>query len=169
MFYIAELILRCTCHLPWLAVPTTFALSRRLWDEADFKSGQFQGRMDLDRIPLVTKQQARGQISMLREKPVGGGQQGTDCGDGAAIAADAICPLCAGGPRGQGSRALSLRLSNGAYLHAYVLLDELFESDTSRVRQYQLVQDEPGIIELRIWPLRAPDPAVLGSLRSRME
>ena len=45
------------------------AFYRRLWDEAGFDPGKFQGIADLHRLPLMNKQQARAMTSMLREKP----------------------------------------------------------------------------------------------------
>jgi phenylacetate-CoA ligase len=63
-----------------------------------------------------------------------------------------------------------LRLSNGDTLHAYELLNILLESGAEGwMRQYQLVQEEPGYIEVRLWPLRAPDPGVLDALAARLE
>ncbi len=62
-----------------------------------------------------------------------------------------------------------LRLSHGGTLHAYVLLNILLASDTSWIRQYQLVQDDPGCIEVHIWPMRAPGPGVLEDLQSQLE
>jgi phenylacetate-CoA ligase len=63
-----------------------------------------------------------------------------------------------------------LRLSNGDTLHAYVLLNILLESGAGGwIRQYQLIQDDPGVIEAHIWPLRPPDPGVLGALAARLE
>jgi phenylacetate-CoA ligase len=64
-----------------------------------------------------------------------------------------------------------LRLSNGDTLHAYELLNVLLEFGVAGgwMRQYQLVQEEPGVIEARIWPLRDPDPGVLEALAARLE
>jgi phenylacetate-CoA ligase len=62
-----------------------------------------------------------------------------------------------------------VRLSNGEYLHGYILLNQILQGDNSWVRQYQLVQEEAGVIEMHIWPLRAPDPAVIAFLKTRME
>jgi hypothetical protein len=61
-----------------------------------------------------------------------------------------------------------LRLTNGKDLHAYVLLSEALNDDTTWIRQFQLVQNEPGIIELRISPQHPPDPDVLDLLTHRM-
>lgn len=62
-----------------------------------------------------------------------------------------------------------LRLSDGGTLHAYEMLNALLGSDNRWIRQYQIVQDEPGFIEVHIWPLRAPDPAALEHLKSVLE
>ena len=62
-----------------------------------------------------------------------------------------------------------LRLGNGGTLHAYVLLNIFLDSDTRWMRQYQLVQDETGVIDARIWPLRNPSPEALALLKSRLE
>ena len=43
------------------------------------------------------------------------------------------------------------------------------DSDTRWMRQYQLVQDETGVIDARIWPLRNPSPEALALLKSRLE
>jgi hypothetical protein len=61
-----------------------------------------------------------------------------------------------------------LKLSNGKYLHAYVLLNKVIKEDISWIRQYQLVQDEPGAIELRIMPLHRPDAAIVEDLTRRL-
>lgn len=62
-----------------------------------------------------------------------------------------------------------LQLGNGKTGHAFELLNILVLSDTSWIRQYQLVQDEAGFIDVRIWPMRAPDPGVLEHLRSKLQ
>jgi phenylacetate-CoA ligase len=63
-----------------------------------------------------------------------------------------------------------LRLKNGDMLHAFELLNILLEFGAGGwMRQYQLIQNEPGVIEARIWPLRAPDPGVLDALAARLE
>jgi len=62
-----------------------------------------------------------------------------------------------------------LKLANGKDIHAYVLLNDALQGDTSWIRQFQLVQDEPGVIELRIAPHNPPDKAVLESLTLRLK
>ncbi|MBN1566426.1 MAG: phenylacetate--CoA ligase family protein [Acidobacteria bacterium] len=64
-----------------------------------------------------------------------------------------------------------LKLSNGSTLHAYELLNILLEFGLADgwMRQYQLVQDEPGAIEVRIWPLRPPGPGVVEEIATRLE
>jgi hypothetical protein len=62
-----------------------------------------------------------------------------------------------------------LKLVNGKTLHGFVLLDDVLVSDTSWMRQYQLVQNEPGVIELRIAPRRNPDPEAISSLKNHLE
>jgi phenylacetate-CoA ligase len=62
-----------------------------------------------------------------------------------------------------------LKLINGKSLHAFVLLNEMIQHDTSWMRQYQLVQNEPGVIELRIAHLHRPDSSFLEFLTGRLE
>jgi phenylacetate-CoA ligase len=62
-----------------------------------------------------------------------------------------------------------LRLISGESLHGYILLNKVVKGDISWIRQYQLVQDESGLIELRIAPLQRPDASVLAELTGRLE
>lgn len=63
-----------------------------------------------------------------------------------------------------------LVLSDGSMLHAFVLLNIILETGAEGwMRQYQLVQERPGLIELRIWPLRDPDAGTLDALAARLE
>ncbi len=62
-----------------------------------------------------------------------------------------------------------LQLTNGKSLHGFVLLDEVIGKGTDWMRQYQLVQDEPGVIELRVAPRRNPDPDTLSHLTAHLE
>ena len=83
-------------------------------------------------------------------------------------------PCSCGAPYGtlqsiDGREIDRLRLSNGETVHAYVLLNILLLSDTSWIRQYQLLQDEPGFIDVHIWPMRTPEPEVLEYLRSKLQ
>jgi len=83
-------------------------------------------------------------------------------------------PCTCGAPFGtlksiDGREMVRLMLANGKSLHGFVLLDEVIEGDTTWMRQYQLVQNEPGVIELRIAPLSRPDPDVLERLTSHLE
>jgi phenylacetate-CoA ligase len=84
------------------------------------------------------------------------------------------CPC--GAPYGtlriiEGREIDRLRLSNGDTLHAYELLNVLLEFGVAGgwMRQYQLVQDEPGVIEVQIWPLGSPGPGALEALAVRLE
>jgi len=61
-------------------------------------------------------------------------------------------------------------LNNGTSLHAYVLLNILLESGADGwIRQYQLIQNKPGLIEVHIWPRRPPEQRVLESLAESLE
>jgi len=63
-----------------------------------------------------------------------------------------------------------LRLNDGTMLHAYVLLNALLESGaTEWMRQYQLIQDRPGSIDLCVWPRRDPEPGALEALAAQLE
>jgi phenylacetate-CoA ligase len=63
-----------------------------------------------------------------------------------------------------------LRLNDGTTLHAYVLLNALLESGADGwMRQYQLIQDQPGAIEVHIWPRRDPAPGALEALAAQLE
>jgi phenylacetate-CoA ligase len=62
-----------------------------------------------------------------------------------------------------------LHLANGKSLHGFVLLNEMIQHDTSWMRQYQLVQDEPEVIELHVAPLNHPDPDVLEFLTIELQ
>jgi phenylacetate-CoA ligase len=84
----------------------------------------------------------------------------------------AQCPC--GAPYGtlqsvNGREIDQLRLKSGATLHAYVLLNTLLASDVRWIRQYQLVQNEPGVVHLRVWPLHTPSEEVLARLQRQLE
>ncbi len=63
-----------------------------------------------------------------------------------------------------------LQLNHGTSLHAYVLLNILLESGADGwMRQYQLIQNTSGLIEVHIWPRCDPKPGALESLAAQLE
>jgi phenylacetate-CoA ligase len=62
-----------------------------------------------------------------------------------------------------------LKLLSGKELHAYLLIEEVLLDDIPWLRQFQFVQNEPGVIELRIATLHTPDPADLELLSHQLE
>jgi phenylacetate-CoA ligase len=93
--------------------------------------------------------------------------------DDRVVKGPAPCPC--GAPFGtlraiEGRELDRLQLGNGRTLHAYVLTNILLATGAEGwIRQYQIVQDQPGMIEARVWPLRSPAPAALEHLQSRLE
>jgi phenylacetate-CoA ligase len=61
-----------------------------------------------------------------------------------------------------------LELRNGETLHAYELLEVLLEAGLKWIRQYRLVQEEPGVIEAHVWPLRPPAQGEMAELEARL-